>query len=470
MSEPSCPGCQQRDVLIAALREQVQALQRRVEALEARLGRNASNSSLPPSANPPAAPPPVTKKRTGRRRGGQPGHPGHSRQRLPAERVDHTIPLLPDRCRHCAHPLPAQPSPGDPEPSWHQLIELPRTAAVVTEFQGHARTCPCCQTVTHAAIPAAIRAVTFGPWLTAALSYLAGCQHVSQRGLEEVAQTLLGVPVSLGSIAALQQQMNAALEQPHQQLGEEVRAAASKNVDETGWKENGQRRWLWVAVTTTAVYFLVQLRRNSEALQTLLGAEVAGIITSDRWSVYHRVPLDHRQLCWAHLKRDFQALVDAGGEAAAVGEPLLVLTAALFDCWYRVRDGTRSRRWLQRQITDWIRPDVQTLLRQGATCGHAPTARTCAKLLAVEAAWWTFASHEGVEPTNNAAERALRPAVLRRKRSFGSHSAAGCQLVARLLSVVQTLRRRGGQVLDYLVEAVQAHRDGLPAPALPAAT
>lgn len=470
MSEQVCPGCAQRDTLIAQLREQLEHLHQRVEQLEARLGQNSSNSSIPPSANPPSAKPPVSKKPSERKRGGQSGHPGHSRQRLPASRVDHTIPLIPDRCQNCSTALPADPSPHDPEPTWHQVVELPRTAAVVTEFQGHARTCPCCGEVSHAAIPAEIRAVTFGPRLAATLSYLSGCQHVSTRGLEEVAEVVLGVPVSLGTVASLQEQMSQALAQPHEQIGEEVRAAAAKNVDETGWKQNGQKRWLWVAVTVTAVFFLVQLRRSREALKTLLGPDVAGIITSDRWSAYSCVPGQRRQICWAHLKRDFQSMVDAGGQTAKVGEGLLELTAELFEAWYRVRDGTRTRQWLREQIEGRIRPRMQALLKQGSGCERAPKAGMCAALLELEESLWTFAWQEGVEPTNNAAERALRPAVLKRKKSFGNHSAAGCVFTARLLSVTQTLRKRGASVLEYLTQALDAHRHGLPAPTLPQLT
>lgn len=470
MSESTCAGCLERDALIAEMRRQIESLQRRVAELEARLGQNSSNSSVPPSANPPSARPPVVKRPTGRKRGGQPGHEGHSRQRLPASRVGHTIAILPDRCEACSTRLPAQAGPADPPPTWHQFVELPRTAAVVTEFQGHARACPCCGLVTRAAIPAEIRRLSFGPRLAAALSYLSGCQHVSTRGLEEVVEALLGVPLSLGTVISLQRQMSDALAEPHRRLGEQVRAAPAKNVDETSWKQNGEKRWLWVALTATTVFLLVHLRRSTEALKALLGEEVPGVITSDRFSAYQAVPRSRRQLCWSHLKRDFQSMVDAGGRAAKVGEDLLVMAGVLFESWYEVRDGTRTRRWLQKRIEELVRPEVQAMLRRGAGCSHAPSAGTCAAMLELEESLWTFAYHEGVEPTNNAAERALRTAVIKRKKSFGSHSAAGCDYVARLLSVTQTLRLRGASVLDYLADALDAHRHGLPAPQLPAAT
>jgi transposase len=461
MSEPvpACPRC-------AELLQRIAQLEQTVRDLEARLGQNASNSSLPPSANPPSAPKPVVKKRTGNPTGGQPGHLGVSRLRLPPERVTHTIPLIPNRCERCRAPLSAQPGPDDPAPSWHQFAELPRLAAVVTEFQGHARTCACCGHVTRERIPAEIRAHTFGPRLAAALGYLSGSQHLTQRGLEETAETLFEVPVSLGSVNTLQEELSQALAPPHGEIAEAVQQAEVKHVDETGWKQAGQRRWLWAAVTTGAVYFLVQVGRGAKALRGLLGAAFRGVICSDRWSAYQAIPLEQRQICWAHLKRDFQAMVDRGGPAGALGEELLFHTDVLFELWYKVRDGTRGRRWLRRQVEQWLRGEVRLLLERGAGCACAETAGTCAKILEVEETLWTFARVEGVEPTNNAAERALRPAVLRRKRSFGNHSEAGCQYVSRLLSVAQTLKRQGRSVLEYLQQALEAHRHGQPIPSV----
>ncbi len=195
------------------------------------------------------------------------------------------------------------------------------------------------------------------------------------------------------------------------------------------------------------------------------GERIEGVIGSDRWSAYGRLPLHQRQVCWAHLRRDFQAMAERSGTAAKIGEDLLLHAAVVFDLWYKVRDGTRSRRWLRRLVEE-IRPDVVQLLRRGCVCRCAKTAATCREILTVEAALWTFAAVEGVEPTNNAAERAVRPAVLWRKRSFGCQSEEGCRFVERLLTFVQTLRLQKRCVLDYLQAAVAAHRAGLPTPKL----
>jgi|SRR5271166_779602 len=470
MSEPSCPGCVERDALIKALQQRVADLEHQVSGLQARLGSNASNSSVPPSANPPTAPKPVVKKPTGRKTGGQPGHKGHQRLRLPRERVQHVIALVPSHCEACKKPLPQQASAADPEPLWHQFAELPKVSAIVTEFQGHARTCAGCGHVTRETIPAEIRAHAFGPRLAAVLSYLSGSQYVSQRGLEDVAEVVFGVPLSLGSVTALQQQMSAALAPAHEEIAAEVRPAPTKNVDETGWKQAGAKRWLWAAVTSTAALFVIHLKRGAVGLKALLGETIQGLICSDRWSAYHLIPVERRQLCWAHLKRDFQGMIDRGGVSAPIGEELLAYTGMLFDLWYKVRDGTRTRRWLLRQIEEWLRAEVLALLKEGAACGCAKTAGMCQEVLKLEPALWTFARTEGMEPTNNAAERALRPAVLKRKRSFGCHSEEGCRFIERLFSVTQTLRLRQRPVLDYLVEALVAHRHGLPSPSLHASS
>jgi transposase len=454
----TCPGCRERDARIAEL-------ERRLAELEARLGTNAANSSLPPSANPPDAPKPVVKQPTGRPSGGQPGHPPHPRLRLPPERLDHVIPLVPIRCDRCGAGLPDQPGPQDPEPTWHQFAELPPTAAVVTEFQGHARTCPCCGYVSRAAIPEEIRAHTQGPRLTAALGYLAGSVQASQRGLAEMAETLFGVSLAVGSVANRQQEVSAALASAHAEAQAAVRQAAVKHADETGWKLAGQLRWLWVAATVTVAYFMVAPARGAAGLLKLLGAKLTGILCSDRWSAYGAWPTHRRQVCWAHLQRDFRRLVEGGGVAAVYGEKGLATAGILFHWWHAYRGGTSSRAELRFELEP-VRQAMRHWLGDGARCRNPKVAGFCARLLALEPALWTFVDEEGVEPTNNQAERVLRRAVLWRKRSFGSSSEGGSRFVERLLTVVQTLRLQKRPVLEYLTEAVTAYRHDLPTPKL----
>jgi transposase len=407
----------------------------------------------------------VVKEPTGRKPGGQPGHPAHLKRRLPPERLHQVIPFVPRRCAHCHGSLPARPGPNDPEPSWHQVAELPAVVAQVTEYQGHYRTCPGCGALNHAPIPAEVKAHSVGPGLAAALAYLAGCHHVGKRGLEEVAEALFEVPLALGTVSHLEAQMSAALEAPHAEALEAVRAAPAKHVDETGWKEAGQRRWLWLAATQTVAAFLVCAGRGFRALKALLGSGVIGFLTSDRWAVYDKWPLGRRQVCWAHLKRDFQKLVDRGGAAAPLGEALLRIERRVFEEWHLFRGGTFGRRALQNRLDAPAR-EFERLLEAGCGCADAKAAGFCENLLELLPAVWRFVVTAGIEPTNNHAERLLRRGVLWRKNAFGCHSEGGCRFVERILTAVQTLRLQGRPVLPYLKDVLVARRNGLKAPSL----
>jgi transposase len=460
-----CPECGNLRTALEQAQQQIAWLQAEVRELRAQLNRTSSNSSSPPSADPPGAPKPVLKTPTGRTPGGQPGHPGHHRLRLPPERVHTIVPYVPTTCAHCQAPLPAQPGPGDPEPTWHQVAELPELAAVITEHQGHARTCPGCGHLNRGAIPPAIRAHVLGPRLAAVMSYFSSRHRLGRRGVEEVVETVFEVPTSLGSISALEAEASDALGSPYHEAQVAVREAPVKNTDETGWSEKGQKRWLWGAATATVAFFVIHLRRNFEGLQALLGETIKGIVCSDRWAAYSKLPLKLRQICWAHLKRDFQKLIDRGGPADAIGRVGLEVVECLFADWWAFRRGALDRPGLQARLDPMAR-ELQGVLEQGCSCADSKAATFCANVLALYPALWLFAAIEGVEPTNNHAERILRLGVLWRKNAFGCHSAAGCRFVERMLTVIQTLRLQKRPVLDYLYRAIVAHRAGLPAPQL----
>jgi len=276
---------------------------------------------------------------------------------------------------------------------------------------------------------------------------------------------LFGVPLALGTVAVLEQEMSAAVAAAHAEAQQAVQQAPVKNVDETSWKLAGQLCWLWTAVTAAVACFVIHGRRGLKGLRALLGATITGVVGSDRWSAYGRLPVQQRQVCWAHLKRDFQKCVDRGGEAQAVGEAGLAIVAAVFEAWHLFRGGGLGRAGLQRRLSP-VAEALAELLRLGQGCADAKVATFCANLAALEPALWRFVVSDGVEPTNNAAERALRRAVLWRKRSFGSQSLGGLRFVERMLTVAGTLRLQGRCVLPYLEAALSAHRAGLPAPKL----
>jgi len=353
----------------------------------------------------------------------------------------------------------------DPAPQCHQVTELPRVQPLVTEYRRHTLTCVACGTQTAGDWPADMPMGSFGPRLQATVGYLGGRMGMSQRDIEEALDTLFHTELSLGSVPAQQAAVSAALAQPVAEAHSYVQQQPAANLDETGWREQSRRAWLWVCATPQVVVFLVLATRGAQGAKTLLGEAFPGIAGSDRWSAYNWLAPQRRQLCWAHLKRDFQKLVERGGESARLGQALLEQAQELFRLWGGVRDGTLSRGDFQVKVQP-LRARVQALLREGTTLAHAKTRHTCENILHLEVALWTFVCVEGVEPTNNHAERCLRRAVLWRRRSFGTQSAAGSVFVQRILTAVTTLRQQQRDVLDYLTEACAAAVCGAQPPSL----
>jgi transposase len=458
MEEVTCPGC-------LAYQTRIAELERRIAQFEARLGTNSTNSSLPPSANPLGAPKPVSKKKSKHRRGAQPGHPPHLKQLLPPDRVNEVVIFRPTQCDHCHADLPTTPTGIDPEPTRFQTVEVPPIVSVVTEYQGHACTCPACGEVTRATIPQDIRAHSVGPRLTAILSYFSGCHGVSKRGVEEIAEAVFAAPIALGTVVNLEREVSAALAEPHAEALEVVRAAAVKHADETSWKQAGKLCWLWAAATMGVVAFVIHGKRSALGLTAILGMEIQGIVCSDRWGPYNRIPEMRRQICWAHLKRDFQKIVDRGGSGAAVGKAGQRIIKRVFTAWHAFDDQGVTREQLKQQLAPAV-AQMNRVLLEGYTGDDPKVATFCGNLLELEHGLWTFTREEGVEPTNNHIERLLRRAVLWRRRSFGSQSAAGCRFVERILTVVQTRRMQRKSVLEYLHDALVANRAGLPCPKL----
>jgi transposase len=442
---------------VADLRAKVQQQQEQIQELQERLNRNSTNSSRPPSTDPPAVKRRPPRPASDRSSGGQPGHERWQRPLLPP---DHTEILKPAHCRRCGHALAGD----DPQPLRHQVIELPPIRPEVVEYQLHRLRCPRCGLSTCASLPSGVPTGGQGPRLQAVLALMTGAYRMSKRMAQAFCADVLGVPVCAGQVCASEAETAAATDPVVQELRDYVREQPA-NVDETGWWQKRQRAWLWTVVTRTATVFAISLSRAASVARELVDPSAGQVITTDRYQGYLWLPLYQRQICWAHLLRDFQAMVDRAGAGSASGEELLCCAEALFTWWYRVRDGTLSRSTFQRYVTEF-RPWVRSQLEAGAACACAKTAGTCREILAVEPALWTFARVEGVEPTNNAAERALRHAVLWRKTSHGTESGVGSRFVGNLLTVVATCRQQGRNVLECLTACCRARLAGLPPPTL----
>jgi transposase len=275
---------------------------------------------------------------------------------------------------------------------------------------------------------------------------------------------VLGVPICAGQVCASEADTAAATDSVVKQLRDYVRRQPA-NVDETSWRQDRQRGWLWTVVTQAVTVFTIALSRAASVAQGLIIPAAGQVITTDRYKGYLWLPLRQRQLCWAHLIRDFQAMVDRANAGSPIGEELLCCGEDLFTWWYRVRDGTMSRSTFRRYVAG-LRTWVRSELEAGGACPCAKTAGTCRELLAVEPALWTFVRVDGIEPTNNAAERALRHAVQWRKTSYGTQSEAGSRFVENVLSVVQTCRQQGRNVLEFLTDCCRAGLQGCAPPSL----
>lgn len=439
-----CPGC-------AELRKELAILRAEIRDLRARLNQNSQNSSKPPSSDPPSAPARPKSEPTGRKPGGQPGHEGTTRSLFSAKEVDRHVTVRPARCGKCRRELDRMATSGAPRRL--QVVEIPEAAATVTEYVLEGVACPDCGALTHAEAPAGV-AGSVGPRLQATLAVLAGRFRGSRREVAELIEELYGpkARISLGWLSELEARTAAAMGPAYEEARRAVQGASLVHADETSFPEKFKKGWLWTASTAKAVFFLHDRERSARAARRLLGA-FRGILVTDRWKAY-RHSKRRRQICLAHLKRNAQGLVDRGGAAARIGRPMLALFRKVFDLSAACEEGRISFKSLRRRVTK-IRLRLFDVLTRGDRCRDPKAAGMCRDLLSLFPCIWTFTRNEGVDLTNNEAERRLRPAVLWRKGSFGTQSDRGSRFVERILTVVQTLRIQGRPLIDFLARTIQ---------------
>lgn len=357
------------------------------------------------------------------------------------------------------------PLGGDSTPFRHQVIEIPPIKPVITAYQWHQLPCPECGETTRAPWPTGVPSGTYGPRVHATVALCTGAYRLSKRVTAQRMDDFFGVPISVGTISQSAQATTAVVAAPVEEARAYVQEQPVAYLDETSWRQSHQRAWLWVAVTTLVTVCVVRLSRGGQVARELLGPTFAGILVTDRYGAYNWYPVRWRQLCWAHLLRDVTAIRDRGGPSETVGAALLAQARQMFTWWHRVRAGTLQRSTFRSSMTP-VRREVERLLVVGSQCEVAKTAGTCQAMLKQRQALWTFVQVEGVEPTNNAAERAIRPGVLWRKGSFGTQSAAGSDFVASMMTVVTTLKQQQRSVLAYLTAAHGAALRGAVAPSL----
>ncbi len=466
--------------------EAILGLAGRCERLEDRMGRleEQTRSSSLNSSKPPSQDPPKTRKErraearekakewakadregAARKAGGQPGHRGSGRKLAPPDLVDEIVDHYPDACGGCGREFGESERVPSRRPGRHQVSELPAVAVVVTEHRCHRLSCPGCEAKTKGALPGEVAGSAFGPDLQAAVVTMTARNRVSRRDMSELARDLFGLSMSVGSVDAICQRAAALLAEPHEALVASVLGSAALNVDETGWATAGEGRTLWTATTERAAIFRVAEDRHRDRLDELIGG-YPGIVCSDRWWAYDHLDADCRQACWSHLKRDFRRHAEGLAEQQAFGEAGLALTARLFKAWHAFSEH-RDRRRLKRDMKP-IQAELRKLLKHGGrksarTRYHGRFARN---LLKIWPALFAFVTVDGVQPTNNAAERSLRGPVIHRKLSHGTRTDEGERFVERALSASVTCRLQDRSLFAYLAQLLTAHPRGDPLPTL----
>jgi len=450
---------------LAAQDAQIAQLAARVAELEQRLNRNSRNSSTPPSQDPPGAPERRRAPSSERSQGAQPGHSGHGRLLRPIEAVDELFDQWPERCA-CGHRFSEAERRPVGRQARHQVAELPPIAVILSEHRLHRLRCPDCGRTTRAELPPEVPAGAFGPRLEAAIATLSVRNRVSRRDLVELFEELFGCTLASGTVDAIVQRTGQALAVPYDGLLGHIRDASAVNVDETGWRLRGGKRTLWGALTCRAAVFRIAPDRHERELLALLGEEFAGIACSDRWWAYSALEPERRQVCWSHLLRDFTAHSEGLAAQKKFGAAGLEIAARLFTAWDECR-GDADRARLSERIGP-LKEELRALLEEAARkSARNRRHRTFAKnLLKLWPALWTFSEIDGVEPTNNHAERGLRGAVIYRKLSLGSQSEGGEHTIERLLSASVTCRLQRRSLFTYLADVLTAKARGDPIPLL----
>jgi transposase len=449
--------------IVAHQQQQLALLQAQLADLQARLNQHSQNSSKPPSSDPPSAPARPARVPRGRAKGGQPGHERHERPDPLPDQIDIVQHHHPRSCPSCLQALHS--TLWDACAVRIQYVwELPLVRPLITAHHYHTVCCRTCGDLATAERPADVPPGNFGPQTAATVALLHGRYRLSDREIAALLDDLFGLPLSLGSVVDLQQTVSAAIAPIYQAIETAVQHQGHIHMDETGWKEAGKRRWLWVVVSSVATLFHVAASRSGKVITRLLGADFAGLVSSDRLKSYQVVPSERRQLCWAHLIRNFRALSERHGSLGAWASDLLSLSELVFQLWHSFRGGTIERAELQ-HLMEAVQSVIHARLVAG-TRRYDAAEGLSHDLLNHWEALWTFVRVSGVEPTNNAAERALRPAVLWRKGCFGAQSATGNAFVERILSVSATCRQQNQHLHSFLAEAVTAYWAKRPAPIL----
>ena len=445
----------QRDQELAERDERIAQLEAVVEEMRRRLGMDSTNSSKPPSTDSQKSRSHRKKRKTARQRGAQPGHQGHKRELWDEERVDHIHDHFPHECSCGAHLLPEHATGTF---SRHQSFELPPKLIECTERRFHTCACPECGKRV-AAKPTAQQRLGWGPRLTALLATMSVALHATRGKLDWFIENVLGAPSSKGSVQKYLLEASDALEPAHHQARRAVESAPVIGADETGWRKRALPFWIWLAQSPHAAFVLIRSSRKKECAEELLLGSQASVIVTDRYGGYTWLDQERNQVCRAHLLRDWKALAGRAGPLGTYGSRLVALEKQLHREWNQWRSGESSREAFVERAKQ-VRVKMEELCEEAGKIEKSPGVLRQVLKQEHRERGWVFLEHEDVALTNNQSERDVRTCVIQRKLSHGSQSEEGLALMERLWTVGLTCQRQGTSVLDFITQALQAHRLG----------
>ena len=436
-------------VLIGQLLERVQALEERVKL-------NSSNSSKPPSSDGPGKPNRAQRRASNRKRGAQPGHKGSFRTLVDASEVDRIVDCRPESLCECG----AAVLVSEDEPQRHQVFEVPPIRAQIDEYRRYSGRCTGCGKWHLGALPAGVPSGQLGPRALSLVGVLSTAYHLTQRKICGLLDQVLGLRFSVGAISQAHGKVANALRTPVAEAVASLPTAPALWMDETSYPREGfSSHWAWAVVQPQLAVFAIYPSRARYVVNDLIGPNCTAVVTTDRYASYAHLDPERRQVCWAHLVRDVTRIAQRAGQAGRVGHRLLGLALVMFR-WHDQGKlaGTKLQR-LQKRMREALQRGVDQ-----ARCQR--TARTCANLIDLWPALWTFTTDARLEPTNNAAERALRPLVLKRKISGPTRSRRGDQFLSYGYTAYETCRRQGRDLWHFMHGAVHALIAGTAPPSL----
>lgn len=441
-------------LVIEAQALQIDQLREQVAAIQERLKLDSRNSSKPPSSDGPDRPNRAQRRASERKRGAQKGHPGSYRALLDECALNGVHECLPAPQCECGAEVAVQ---GKPVP--HQVFDIPPVTADVQEYRLYSGVCAGCGKLHRAALPAGVPSGQIGPRALALIGVLATRYHLTQFKIRDLLAHMMGLDFSVGAVSQAHGKVAQALKAPVQEAARTLAQAPLVHMDETRYPREGQSaNWVWAVVAPSLVVFSVLPSRARYVIHDLIGTKPQGIVVSDRYAAYAYIDASQRQVCWAHLIRDFTRMAERQGQAGRIGAKLLAMGYLLF----RWRDQGKTAAQFEP-----LQRRVLLALRQGSELpGCKRTRATCQNLLKLWSALWNFVDNPIVPPTNNDAERAIRGIVLKRKISGPTRSKRGDEFIARGFSVAESCRRQGRDLITYMHQAVIAWIDGSTHPCL----